>query len=232
MNLIDLSSVNDDDRFLNFIESLCKELGFDYASYATTNMVTGDVQGFANYSEDWKDHYTKRGLHRLDPTLSVSMQSIAPVDWARFQHDEKFHAVFSDAYDFGITDRGISVPVRGPYGDCGLLSVTRKCSDSEWKKYKAEVIGELQFAAVHMHDNVMKSGLLPKALAIPALSTREKEILQWVAAGKSQQDIGDILSISHRTVEVHIRSSREKLGALTTAQAVGRAITLGMIHPG
>ena len=232
MNLIDLSSVSDDDRFLDFLESLCKTLGFDYASYATTNMITGDVQGFANYSNEWTNHYMQRGLHRLDPTLSVSMQSIAPVDWNRFAHDDKFHAVFSDASDFGITDRGISVPVRGPYGDCGLLSVTRKCSDTEWEKFKPEIIGDLQFAAVHMHDNVMKSGLLPKALALPNLSTREKEILQWVAAGKSQQDIGDILSISHRTVEVHIRSSREKLGALTTAQAVGRAISLGMIHSG
>lgn len=232
MNLIDLSSVSDDDRFLDFLDSLCQTLGFDFASYATTNMITGDVQGFANYSDDWTNHYMQRGLHRLDPTLSVSMQSIAPVDWKRFAHDDKFHAVFSDASDFGITDRGISVPVRGPYGDCGLLNVTRKCSDTEWEKFKPEIIGDLQFAAVHMHDNVMKSGLLPKALALPNLSTREKEILQWVAAGKSQQDIGDILSISHRTVEVHIRSSREKLGALTTAQAVGRAISLGMIHSG
>ncbi|PKP61675.1 MAG: LuxR family transcriptional regulator, partial [Alphaproteobacteria bacterium HGW-Alphaproteobacteria-8] len=49
---------------------------------------------------------------------------------------------------------------------------------------------------------------------------------------KSQQDIADILAISHRTVEVHLRSARHKLYALTTAQAVGRAISLGLIYPG
>jgi DNA-binding CsgD family transcriptional regulator len=65
----------------------------------------------------------------------------------------------------------------------------------------------------------------------PNLSTREKEIMQWIAAGKSQQDIGDILNISHRTVEVHLRSARQKLHALTTPQAVGRAINLGLIYP-
>jgi hypothetical protein len=54
---------------------------------------------------------------------------------------------------------------------------------------------------------------------------------QWVAAGKSQQDVGDILGISTRTVEVHLRSAREKLGALTTVQAVGRAIGLNIIYP-
>ncbi|MFY0679763.1 MAG: autoinducer binding domain-containing protein [Thalassovita sp.] len=232
MNLIDLSDVQDDDKFQNFLVSLCDSLGFDFASYATTNFVTGDVQGFATYPESWKTHYIERGLHRVDPTLHKSSQSIAPVDWERFNHDEKFMQVFSDASDFGITDRGISVPVRGPYGDCGLLSVTRDCSETEWKKFVPHVIGDLQHAAVHMHDNVMKSGILPKGLARPTLSKREQEIIQWVALGKSQQDIGDILTISHRTVEVHLRSGREKLGALTTAQAVGRAISLGMIQPG
>ena len=87
-------------------------------------------------------------------------------------------------------------------------------------------------AAVNLHDNVLNSDVLPTALARPSLSEREREILQWVAHGKSQQDIGDILTISHRTVEVHIRSGREKLGALTTAQAVGRGIRLGLIQPG
>ena len=64
------------------------------------------------------------------------------------------------------------------------------------------------------------------------MSMREREILQWTAEGKSQQDIADILTISHRTVEVHLRSARHKLYALTTAQAVGRAISMGLIYPG
>jgi len=173
----------------------------------------------------------KQGMHRFDPTLYEAVRSIAPVDWGRFADDDKFRAVFYDARDFGITNRGLTVPIRGPYGECGLLSVTRDCGDAEWKKLKRAVIGDLQVAAVHMHDNVMRSGVLQSALRRPALSTRELQILQWAAAGKSQQDIGDILSISHRTVEVHLRSGREKLSALTTAQAVGRAIGLGLIYP-
>ena len=83
-----------------------------------------------------------------------------------------------------------------------------------------------------MHDNVMSSDLPMAALNLPVLSTREREILQWVAEGKTQQDIGDILAISHRTVEVHLRSARTKLGALSTPQAIGRAVGLGMIKPG
>ena len=63
------------------------------------------------------------------------------------------------------------------------------------------------------------------------LSSREIEILQWVAAGKSQQDVADILGIAQRTVEVHLASGRDKLAALNTPQAVARAVGLGLIHP-
>lgn len=233
MKLIDLSATeNPDNHAGQFLDDLCGSLGFDYASYATINVATGDVQGYANYPDSWKLHYARQGFHHVDPTLYRAARSIAPVDWGRFTHDDKFRRVFRDAGDFGITDRGITVPIRGPHGECGLLSVTRDCARTEWDKLKTRSMGELQIAAVHMHDNVIRSDILSRALCRPALSSREIEILQWVAEGKSQQDIGDILTISHRTVEVHLRSGREKLGALTTAQAVGRAIGLRLIHPG
>lgn len=234
MNLIDLSALSTShDTYVSFLEQTCDRLQVDYASYAATNAVTGAVQGYATYPNSWKMHYMKLGLHRIDPTLHQSAKSIAPVDWSRFEQDKKFQAVFHSASDFGISNRGITVPVRGPYGDCGLFSITKTCkSDREWNKLRGHIASDLQMAAVHMHDSVMQSDVLSKALRQPKLSSREIEILHWTAAGKSQQDIGDILSISYRTVEVHLRSAREKLGALTTPQAIGRAIGLGIILPG
>jgi RNA polymerase sigma factor (sigma-70 family) len=77
----------------------------------------------------------------------------------------------------------------------------------------------------------MRSDTLSQILRRPQLSSRETEILQWIAAGKSQQDVADILGISQRTVEVHLSSGREKLGALNTPQAVARAVALGIIYP-
>ena len=232
MDIIDLSTVaSSGENYLEYLDQLCQKLEFDYASYGATSPMTGAVHGYANYPDPWKMHYMRRNLHRVDPTLHKSAQSIAPVDWSRFERDDRFHAVFYAAEDFGISSQGLTVPVRGPYGDIGLLSVTRNCPREEWDKLKRAVIGELQMAAVHLHDAVMRSDVISRALRQPRLSSREIEVLQWVAAGKSQMDIGDILSISHRTVEVHLRSAREKLGTLSTVQAVGRAIGLGLILP-
>ncbi len=233
MDLIDLSkSTNGKGRFPAFIDNLCSKFELEYASYVAMMPRASDVQFYANYPNDWVEHYSAADLQKFDPTIHMSVRSIAPVDWGRFQRDTNYNKVFIAGKDFGIPNVGVSVPIRGPYGDVGLLSVCRNSKNDQWSKLKQKIMGELQVAAVHMHDNVMSSGLLPDALTQPVLSQREKEILQWVAVGKSQQDIGDILCISHRTVEVHLRSGREKLKALTTSQAVGRAVNLGIIHSG
>jgi DNA-binding CsgD family transcriptional regulator len=189
------------------------------------------AQGYATYKPEWKRFYVENNMQMVDPTIHRAALSMAPVDWSRFERDPNFHTLFKNAHDFGITSQGITVPIRGPFGDRGLLSVTASMSPEEWRKLARRIIGELQMAAVHLHDAATRSGPLMNALSRPQLSIREREVLQWVAAGKSQQDVGDILSISSRTVEIHLRSAREKLGALTTVQAVGRAIGLGMIYP-
>jgi DNA-binding CsgD family transcriptional regulator len=232
MDIIDLSAVQGTtENFEEFVRQLCNRLGVEYGSYATMNPVTGTVQGYATYRPEWKQHYMQNRLHHVDPTIHKSVLSIAPVDWSRFERDAKFHAVFRQAHDYGIAAQGITVPIRGPYGDRGILSVTATMADADWRRLSRQIMGELQQAAVHLHDAVMRSSLLLPPLTHPILSAREREVLQWIAAGKSQIDVGDILGISSRTVEVHLRSAREKLGALTTVQAVGRAIGLGIIYP-
>lgn len=232
LNIIDLSTVPAEaENYANFLDQLCNQLELDFASYATIDPFVGTVHGYANYPTAWKQHYMERGYQNIDPILHKAARSIAPVDWTRFKGDELFSTVFGDAGDFGITPQGMTVPVRGPMGDCGLLSVTRHCRVEEWGSLKREVVGDLQHAAVHLHDSIMSSSTLTRLLTRPRLSARETEILQWTAAGKQQQDVACILSISERTVEVHLRSVRSKLGALTTAQAVGRAIGYGFISP-
>ena len=218
-------------QFGDFLDHVCNRLGFDYAAYAGTNPLDGSVHAYVNYPEPWKDHYRHFGLHRIDPTLLAASRSIAPVDWQRVRSHANFPRMFRDAHDFGIGEVGITIPVRGPYGDVGMLSVTRNCSLNEWSGLVRHAMGELQSAAVHLHDAAMQSNALSHVLRRPTLSAREVEVLQWIAAGKSQQDVADILGIAQRTVEVHLSSGRDKLGALNTPQAVARAVGLRIIYP-
>lgn len=58
----------------------------------------------------------------------------------------------------------------------------------------------------------------------PALSAREHDVLRWVAAGKTDRDVADILRISVRTVHKHLQSVYAKLGVETRTAAVMRVL--------
>lgn len=55
------------------------------------------------------------------------------------------------------------------------------------------------------------------------LSRRQQEVLNWVADGKTYQDIATIMGVSIGTVEKHLRLVRQKLDVETTPQAVLKA---------
>lgn len=55
---------------------------------------------------------------------------------------------------------------------------------------------------------------------IASLSTREREVLEWLAEGSSNKIIARELDISPRTVEIHRANMMHKLGARHAAEAV------------
>ncbi|HZN99734.1 MAG TPA: LuxR C-terminal-related transcriptional regulator [Burkholderiales bacterium] len=61
-----------------------------------------------------------------------------------------------------------------------------------------------------------------KASALGGMTAREAEVLRWVAAGKSDAQIGAILRISARTVQKHLQNVYEKLGVENRTAAVNR----------
>lgn len=71
----------------------------------------------------------------------------------------------------------------------------------------------------HNHNNTLPG----ERLASAALTPRETEVLSWLAKGKTNRDIGEILELSPRTVSKHLEHVFEKLGVETRAAAVAMA---------
>jgi DNA-binding CsgD family transcriptional regulator len=67
---------------------------------------------------------------------------------------------------------------------------------------------------------------LPKYAPTGRLSLREREIMRWVALGKTNPEIGCILRISEFTVKNHLKSIFSKLDVSNRAQAVARLTRL------
>jgi DNA-binding NarL/FixJ family response regulator len=63
----------------------------------------------------------------------------------------------------------------------------------------------------------------------PRLSGREREVLRYVAAGRTNKEIAAELRIAERTVKFHVTSIFDKLGAENRAQAVAVAAERGLV---
>ncbi len=63
------------------------------------------------------------------------------------------------------------------------------------------------------------------------LTVREIEVLKWIANGKSDWQIGQILRISDKTVNFHVENMKRKCGVATRIQVVVRAVHEGKIGP-
>jgi len=72
--------------------------------------------------------------------------------------------------------------------------------------------------------------LIPTLGPAPQLTERETEVLGWVARGKSNTSIAEILGISVHTVDAHLRRVYLKLGVFDRISAALRGIGIGLIH--
>jgi DNA-binding NarL/FixJ family response regulator len=68
-----------------------------------------------------------------------------------------------------------------------------------------------------------------RAAATLRLSTREREILQLIAEGRSAKEIAAGLTISVKTVAFHRENLKRKLGLRTTAELTKHAIEQGLV---
>ena len=72
---------------------------------------------------------------------------------------------------------------------------------------------------------------LAESMTRPELSERERQVLRYVANGRSNKEISKILCISENTVKAHVKSILTKLDAIGRTEAIAIAIKRGLIKP-
>ena len=72
---------------------------------------------------------------------------------------------------------------------------------------------------------------LAESMARPELSKRERQVLEYIANGRSNKEIGQILYMSEHTVKTHVKSFLTKLDAIGRTEAIAVGIKRGLIKP-
>lgn len=115
-----------------------------------------------------------------------------------------------------------SARAKGALGMIADLGVTQDDVEEIFATRRDEIV-----AIAHMmHLRIVQ---LPHLARARALSPRQREALEWVADGKTTQDVALLMGVSPAMVEKHLRLAREALAVETTAQAVAKGALLNMI---
>ncbi len=130
-----------------------------------------------------------------------------------------------------MTRAAIVVPVHLPFGQIGAVSFnpidTSKVDlAAEFEKFGDEFgVYARTFIGTYVHA-MGQSQRLP---AGSRLSKREVECLRWASIGKTDLEIGTIMSRSRATIRFHIHNASVKLDAVNRSQTVFKAAQLGYI---
>ena len=219
---------------------ICESYEYDYFIYGAqfpVSLVRPQILILSGYPDDWRQHYTTHGYLEIDPTVEYCRNNIVPIDWTHLTVDRGngvdaiAHNFMNEAESFGLKS-GASFPVHGSRGELAMLSMACAEDHRKTRRAIAESMPFAQLLASYVHEAVRRVFENEDIIVGPVeLTDRERETLLWAAEGKSAEEIGQILSISERTVVFHLQNATRKLGVTNRRQAVARAVSLGIIRP-
>jgi DNA-binding CsgD family transcriptional regulator len=215
------------------IRGYFRAYGFRALAYFAANRggPSGGRKGFNvfhyGFPKDITRTYFEEGLGEHDPIPGLALSLGKPLRWSEIWHviepDEKALHYHERMQALELGD-GYSLPVYGPSGRNATLAVGRPVDDGAFDHHSVDEMHLLAQAA-HMH----LCQLLPDRPLPKPLSARELEILDWVARGKSNSVIADILDLSGATVDTYLRRIYDKLDVSDRTSAAVRGVGMGLI---
>ena len=227
-----VSAANDASEINSLTEQAAHELGFELVAALHSPSLfrrSPRLIRYDNYPLDWDRRLIGRGYKIIDPVLLIARRQLSAFLWsdvlpnARLSNFQK--AVLADASRFGIR-QGITIPANVPGEPEGSISFAtgRTRTIPPNRLMIADGVGRLAFDAARRIV-----GLRDIAEPVPHVGERVRECIYWIAHGKTDQDIADILGIGLETVRTYVKSAFRVLGVVTRAQLVNEAVRLGVI---
>lgn len=182
-------------------------------------------------NREWRDLYFDQKWARQDDLMKSGLRRLAPTTWRSFSKEKTVsdgqRIILSHAHEFGFID-GYFLPVHMLDGSVACVSLFSEAVLPE----AGAVPHALHLLSLYYSFSVRRALAPDIATQVAAISLtpRQRECLQWVRAGKTDWEIGQIIGISEHTVIEHLDQARRRLGVRTRTQAVIEAVSRGLIH--
>ena len=209
--------------------------GFDRLIYGFTRYRSGRSLGdpqdwvvLTNQPRAYMGPFIDEGLYFHGPMVRWALENDGACSWSYVAETAskggftpaelrviEFNRRLGVTAGYTISFRSISSRAKGAIALIARPGMSQAEVDAMWARSGQEIL--ILNNAAH---------LAIQALPYPGarqLTSRQREVLQWVGDGKTAQDIALLMGLTPATVEKHLRLAREALDVDTTAQAVLKA---------
>ncbi|HAT86560.1 MAG TPA: hypothetical protein DCS30_11815 [Rhizobiales bacterium] len=178
---------------------------------------------------DYLRNYFEQGHVLRDPVVTELKRTSTPFTWNQVRErrnlSKREKNIIDEGQCFGFNN-GMIIPV---ISETGSIAIFSPCGwDPDLSPDSALALDVVGTFATQALRRCRRRKQRPNDYN--PLTFREREILQFVASGKTDDDIADILTISSNTVCTHVQNIKRKLSASNRTYAVYRAIQLGEIN--
>ncbi len=213
----------------DLVGDAARALGFDH--YAMVHHVRFGVPSkhvrLTNYPLEWLS-YVREQEKLPDPVLRAAERASSGFKWEALPHlltlTKQEEEYMRRAERHGIS-KGYTVPNHVPgetFGSCHFV-VRRDRELHDENVPAAQALGNFAFEAARRL--LSERGESSEAWIQPApLSDRQRECLLFVARGKSDLIIAQLLNIKPRTVNEHIEAAKRRYSVATRSQLLVRAL--------
>lgn len=189
----------------------------------------------SSYPEDWMAYYDAQNFAAIDPVPQRAFISNDAFYWDELSQLQPLSKAQAQLLDMGAEAglrNGIGIPIHGARGEVAGFGIASSAglADGEHARRLQDqnLLSTLHGLAMQFYLAYARHA---KPQGRPALSGRERDVLSWVAEGKTDNEIAEILAISTATVRFHLKNIYDKLQANDRTLAVVKAVYLGLIQP-
>lgn len=219
-------------------------MGFPFLIYGGSRIAHRGIVGHLEEAlilqkgpQSYADSYLGDELYLHSPTYDWALHNIGAASWAEvgrmyadWARRPNVRRMMKLNQDHGMMGGYVIslVPTGGRGGAVMGLSpgenLPQDEADRRWAQYGEDIV---------LLTNLfqLRVASLPQPLQSRPLTTRQREVLEWMAQGKTTQDIADIIGLSAPTVEKHLKGARQALSVTNSVQAVQKATALNLLFP-
>lgn len=205
--------------------------GFNAIAYYLLNAesrLPSTIPLYRGFPDALMETYAAYDFRRLDVVPRIVLARGVASSWMEIWRETRLtaaEAAFYAALRHADMQDGYCLPCYGPNGSQAMLSIGMMTPQADRSETALLFLNNVAQAA-HMR---ICTHFFRQGEDNPQLSMREKEILEWVARGKSNSVIAEILQISSGTVDTYLRRIYDKLDVSDRTSAAVRGVGLGLI---